>query len=111
MIYPTDLGEMTWTQANSTCTNLNAYGFDDWRLPSYAECSLFYDNKEAYKLFTSNTRYWTSSFFRRIVTNYDTNPWTEEDTYYTCVINHQNGSVYMYISQKCNVRPIRIMIE
>lgn len=111
MIYPTDLGEMTWTQANSTCTNLNAYGFDDWRLPSDAECLLFYNYKAAYTLFTSGTKYWSSTYFGRIVTNYDTNPWTEEDAYYTYIINHSGTNYTWTISRKCNVRPIRIMIE
>ena len=32
-----DLGQMTWSSAQSACNNLVAYGHDDWFMPSMGE--------------------------------------------------------------------------
>lgn len=99
MIYPQDLGEMNWTQANSACNNLTAYGFSDWRLPTHEETLLFC--KSASSLFTVSTWYWTSTWS----TNY-----AGEDWYYIRSINGCSGTDARK-STPNNVRPIRISIQ
>lgn len=98
MIYPQDLGEMTWSQANSTCNSLTAYGFNDWRLPSREEADMFGRYNIRY-YFTAGTYYWTS-----------TTVLAGSNQYYTQnIYGRQTGSAFA--TSLYNVRPIRIATQ
>ena len=93
MIYPQDLGEMNWSTANSTCNNLVAYGFSDWRLPTSDEADDFARTSIRH-YFTSGTYYWTSTPV----------PNTSGAYYTENIYGWQTGSAY--VSSNYNVRPI-----
>lgn len=107
MIYPNDLGEYNWQQANNAANNLTGYGFSDWRLMTQSEAYNISRNAIARGCFTNNTVYWTSTFIDNAVYNYDTNPWTYMNRYYMCKIS--SGSISgAWANALYNVRPIRI---
>lgn len=56
-IHP-DLGGMTWSQANSACQNLVAYGYEDWYLPNKEELLGMYEKT---KILQIETTYWSST--------------------------------------------------
>lgn len=57
---PSDiLKEATWQQASDGCSNLSAYGFDDWYLPSIEELDMLYTNR--HNLGMNGAAYWSSS--------------------------------------------------
>ena len=98
MIYPQDLGEMNWSTANSTCNNLVAYGFSDWRLPTWDEADDFARTSIRH-YFTFGTYYWTSTPV----------PNTSGAYYTENIYGWQTGSAYA--SSNYNVRPIRVVVQ
>ena len=108
MIYPLDLGEKIWTEANSACENLTAYGFSDWRLPTKEEADLLHGSTDARSNFVSSAWYWTSSWSRMVgdvVTHYYQCRVNSSSTYYSDYITSCDQSLLRY------TRPIRILIQ
>ena len=63
-VHPTDNAtDVSWTTAQTTCTNLNALGFDDWFLPNKLELDAIH--KQSYLITglsqTHTTKYWSST--------------------------------------------------
>nr|MBP7497947.1 DUF1566 domain-containing protein [Bacteroidales bacterium] len=59
-VFPYDGGTYTWSLAQSYCTSLNQFGYDDWYLPSRGELHYLYDNKSNIDGI-GNKIYWSST--------------------------------------------------
>lgn len=59
MIQKEDLGNGYWTTARSMCENSTLDEYTDWRLPTYNELMVLYNNREKIGNFSSET-YWCS---------------------------------------------------
>jgi hypothetical protein len=61
----TDLGEMTWGEANNACDKLVLNGYSDWSLPSLTDMEKIQNNLYKFGIASLNymgqNRYWTSS--------------------------------------------------
>ncbi len=60
MVQTKDLGKSNWSSAKQMCMNSRIGGYSDWRLPTLAELSILYANKEEIGGFTSEG-YWSST--------------------------------------------------
>ena len=99
MIYPQDLGQMYWSQANSMCDNLSDYGFNDWRMFTLTEAASLHTNTQAKTHFTSNTGYWTSNKYIATINQAGSANW-----YHGPFTTDDSGHIG-------NVRPIRVVVQ
>lgn len=63
---PSDSGNQNWYNAETTCTNLNAYSHSDWYLPNLSELNQLYSNRISIGGFNTTGSYplgwyWSSS--------------------------------------------------
>ena len=56
-----NLGQTTWSSANSICAEYRGGGFDDWHLPSKEELNWIYQNLRKSGKIAGDDKYWTSS--------------------------------------------------
>lgn len=93
-----DAGDvMPLSDAQAYCQGLTQYGYSDWRLPTYAELTQMYADKESIGGFKDKV-YWSSTY---------SSTQDSYDRYY--VIHFLNGNVLEAIPQsKLRVRPIRV---
>lgn len=112
---------ISWTDANSYCLNLTAYGYSDWRMPTIEELAVMYQNRVAIGGFFN----WvgeTSAYYQTFPIYHSS---TSESSYAHWKIDWDNGqrtSSYDngfdqhrlvngygdWADFKCHVRPIRI---
>lgn len=57
LVMPIDVSstKITWMEANNSCLESNAYGLNDWRLPTKLEISIIYKEKSSLRNFQ---KYW-----------------------------------------------------
>ena len=94
IVLPYDLANGTLSSASTKCSNLVAYDYDDWELPTLAVLQLIYKNKNTIGGFT-NKYYWSSSHASSYSSYY----------YY---VDFSNGGVGdKYEGDYAEVRPVR----
>lgn len=87
-----DLENGTHSSASTKCSELVAYDYDDWELPTLAVLQLIYKNKNTIGGFT-NKPYWSSS---------------NQSYNYYYYVDFSNGTVNdMYYTNYAEVRPVR----
>lgn len=60
LVFPSDSGKQSWSEAKKLCESLTNFGKSDWYLPSKSELDAMYKNKEAIGGFADQW-YWSSS--------------------------------------------------
>ncbi|MCF0196189.1 MAG: DUF1566 domain-containing protein [Bacteroidaceae bacterium] len=61
MVQTKDLGQSSWSGANTACKSSRVGGFTDWRLPTRAELQIMYENKSTIGGFRS-AGYWSVDY-------------------------------------------------
>lgn len=92
LVLPYDLSNENYFDAGSVCSELIAYDYDDWELPTIAVLELMYLKKDTIGGF-SNQTYWSNSKY---------------SDYYYYGVDFSNGrkkDAYHY--DNCGVRPVR----
>lgn len=60
-VYPTDINNKTWDEAQEFCAELVYADYDDWSLPSKDELLAMYENRGSIGGFSSN-KYWSGTY-------------------------------------------------
>lgn len=95
-VYPTDINNKTWDEAQEYCAELVYADYDDWALPSINELSAMYENRGSIGGFSSNM-YWSGT-----MGNY---------SYLRYVVDFGTGNVYSRDKDdnyRFSFRPVRI---
>lgn len=95
-VYPTDMNNYLWKDAQQYCSELVYAGYDDWALPSKDELLAMYQNKGRIGGFSSD-KYWSGTY--------------GSSSHYRYVVDFGTGetySEYLDNSPRYSFRPIRI---
>ena len=99
-VAPAAESPMTWWQANSYCSNLDLYGYTDWRLPTKEEMGELLNNRENIGGFEYGGEWWTLS----VLTESNAYVWYQGNYY-------SNYNWFLSSATKnslCYVRPVRV---